>query len=250
MRSEQWRPIAGWEGYYEISDLVRVRSLDRIFAINHSETKQWHWHRKGRLLKPTLNNNGYLIVMLSKHGKKKRYSLHRLIAETFIPNPGNKPQVNHKNLIKTDCRVSNLEWVNPSENARHAVGTRGSWVLRGSQRLQSKLTESDVLSIRSRLTAGEKRDSIARSFGVSYECICSIQTGKSWLWLTGPDRVVWKWHKSSRYPHAKLKESEVLKIRQRISKGEEQKSIALSFGISKGSICDIKHGRTWDWLPK
>ena len=104
---ETWKPIAGYEELYEVSDLGRVRSLGNDGT---------------RVLKGSKLKNGYLNVCLSKNGNKKTYSIHRLVALTFIPNPNDLPQVNHINEDKTDNRVVNLEWVSAKENCNH--GTR------------------------------------------------------------------------------------------------------------------------------
>lgn len=98
--NEQWMPIPGHEGDYEISNFGRVKSLI-----------------KGRIMALT-NNDGYLYVKL-RGGKHKR--VHRVVAQVFIPNPENKPGVNHINGNKQDNRVSNLEWVTAKENMRHAM---------------------------------------------------------------------------------------------------------------------------------
>ena len=75
----------------------------------------------GKKLKPILNVNGYITYGLFNKGKQKRFLAHRIIAKCFIPNPKNKPQVNHINGVKTDNRVENLEWCTGSENQKHAV---------------------------------------------------------------------------------------------------------------------------------
>ena len=117
--TERWEPIKGYEDLYEISNLGCVRRIDQIMTVNTPHngiyTKTWH----GRIIKP-IPSNGYLRIDLCKNNKIIRKSIHRLVAETFIPNPENRPQVNHINGIKTDNRVENLEWVTASENSTHA----------------------------------------------------------------------------------------------------------------------------------
>ena len=102
---EEWRPIKGFEGLYECSSLGRVKSLK---------------FGKERILKPDKIKNGYLRVILCKDEKKKKYTVHRLVANAFIPNPNNLETVNHINEIKTDNRVSNLEWMTHKGNKRYS----------------------------------------------------------------------------------------------------------------------------------
>lgn len=104
---EIWKEIKDYEGLYLVSNFGNVKSLDR-FKVNDKFGNGYI--NKGRILKPRLNiKNGYCYVSL--RGKTNKYcAIHRLVAETFIPNPENKPCVNHKNEIKTDNRVENLEW--------------------------------------------------------------------------------------------------------------------------------------------
>lgn len=116
--TEIWKDIKGYKGLYEVSNLGRVRSVDRI--TRHGRK------RKSQIRKPELSNVGYQRIWLCKDGKETRFAVHRLVAQTFIPNTENKPVVNHINEIKTDNRVENLEWVTHSENLNHGTAMQRS----------------------------------------------------------------------------------------------------------------------------
>ena len=126
-------------------------------------------------IKPQPNGKGYLRVIIGK----KRYFVHRLVAQKYIPNPNNKLQVNHKNGIKTDNRVENLEWVTNQENRLHAV--KNGLHLTGSKCPYSKLNEDDVIYILQNKTLSNKQ--LAAKFNVSASCIYDIRTGRSWKQL-------------------------------------------------------------------
>lgn len=114
--SEEWRDIKGYEGLYQVSNLGRVKSLAR------------HKKNRGKLQKveetiriPTVEKNGYARVDLSKDGKRKMYCVHRLVAEAFVPNCENKPQVNHIDENRSNNNANNLEWVTNKENCNYGT---------------------------------------------------------------------------------------------------------------------------------
>lgn len=133
LSSEEWRNIEGFEGVYQVSNLGRVKSLSRAVPNQTSIPI-----RKTQIMKQRFNANGYLCVRIQVNKKTKGKSVHRLVAQAFIPNPQNKPFVNHKCGIKADNRVSELEWVTNQENTihsyrlglqkpnRHLLGHKGS----------------------------------------------------------------------------------------------------------------------------
>ena len=113
--NEIWKDITGYEGYYQISNKGRIKSLERRVNDNGGVVLL-----NSKILKPVINEKGYLRIGLNKDGKRIYKRVSRLVAEMFISNPENKPQVNHKNGIKTDNNVSNLEWVSISDNVKHS----------------------------------------------------------------------------------------------------------------------------------
>lgn len=125
---EIWKEIEGYEGLYEVSNLGRVKSLGN----NKS--------RKEKVLKPGNNGRGYIQVYLHKNGQKEKLFVHRLVAQAFIPNTQNLPEVNHKDEDKTNNCVDNLEWVSSRENTNY--GTRN---LRVAEKLTNGICSKPVL---------------------------------------------------------------------------------------------------------
>ena len=117
---EVWKDVKGYEGYYQVSNLGNIKSLERI--IENSGTHTGYYKIKERILKPreNKNRNGYYELSLRKDGKEKRFKVHRLVACAFIENPYNKPEVNHIDGNKSNNCVFNLEWATSKENKKHA----------------------------------------------------------------------------------------------------------------------------------
>ena len=115
MKKEYWKPVVGYEGLYEVSNWGRAKSLDR-YVKGKGHSLQF---KKGRMLKPMKDKNGYLTVKLGN----RTFYLHRLVAEIFIPNPNNYKEVNHKDENKANNVVTNLEWCDRKYNVNYGTRT-------------------------------------------------------------------------------------------------------------------------------
>ena len=113
---EIWKDIEGYEGCYQVSNKGNIRSVDRYIECRGSLRMQ-----KGKVLKPYVNKYGYRQVILNGKNRPRLCRINRLVAQAFIPNPNNLPQVNHKDEIKTNDCVENLEWCTFKYNTEHAI---------------------------------------------------------------------------------------------------------------------------------
>ena len=158
------KEIPNYEGLYQISTFGDVFGLKRA-----------------KFILPQKHKHGYLQVGLSKDGKVIRYLIHRLVAKTFIPNPLNLSQVNHKNGIKNDNRVENLEWCDNSYNSKHAHdnGLRTHKILVGENARNAKLSEADVNEIRTKYKSKIlNQKELSLEYGVTQATISNIINNK------------------------------------------------------------------------
>ena len=118
---EQWRPVVGYEGYYEVSDHGRVRSIDRVIMSRSPVGGLCEHRRKGHIKNQASDKDGYKLVTFCRDGKEKMRKVHILVAEAFL---GARPEwstmINHKNKKPADNKVENLEWSDNGHNQRHA----------------------------------------------------------------------------------------------------------------------------------
>ena len=116
-QTEIWKPVVGLEDYYMISNIGRIKSVERIVV--HSDGRKRHIG--GKILKTRINNHGYECIRISCNRQKGMLNIHRAVALAFIPNIENKPYIDHVNTIRNDNRVENLRWVTQMENAHNPI---------------------------------------------------------------------------------------------------------------------------------
>lgn len=164
LENEEWRDIIDYKGFYVVSNKNRVK---RIMQRKHATQK---------IINHSVTDLGYHYVCLTKKGIGKNYLVSRLVAIAFIPNPENKPQVNHLKG-KDDNTPESLEWVTPLENIQHAWRTGLSTPKKGESHNQSKLTEKEVLEIRaSKLNPTQ----ISLLYNVNIQAIYKILSRQRW----------------------------------------------------------------------
>jgi hypothetical protein len=202
---------------------------------NLGNARNFHSKRPRKLVK---NHGGYYRIEISTLSGKKTFSVHRMVSELFIPVIEGKHYVNHKDGIKTNNAVSNLEWVTPSENTIHALdtGLKG----KGSTLQWAKLTESLVIDIKTRLCAGELAQSLAKEYGVSPGTISNLKSGRAWKGI-GPEVESLERVSSTR----KLAAEDIPVIRDLIAGGSTDAEIGLLYGTARGTIYRIRIGKNW-----
>lgn len=193
---EIWVDIKGYEGLYQVSNLGRVKSLER--TVKHSSGGDKIV--KERILKGSCNNNGYVIISLNKNGNKKSFAIHNLVAKAFIPNEDNKPYVDHIDTNKTNNKVDNLRWVTEKENSNNELtrkhiskNRKGKGILYGIDNPKSKkvvqLTKDyNIVKIWNCINEAEREEGYLHSDIIKC-CNKKRKTHKGYIWMYYEDYI-------------------------------------------------------------
>ena len=174
---EKWVPIKGYETMYMVSNLGRIKSLDKIVNSKYNSKAI----KKGKLMQTNSLRKGYKYIELyDLETNHKKFSIHRLIAIHFIPNPNNYPMINHKDGNTLNNSIDNLEWCTASQNTKHAFDTGLLVTRKGESCTQSKLTEQQVKDIYVLKSHGMTSKAISKIYGVCFSTICDIFQGRTW----------------------------------------------------------------------
>lgn len=180
---EVWKDIKDYEGIYQVSNFGNVKSLNRKVAPNNRVP---YW-KKGKICKQSKNNLGYMTVGFTVNNIKVNKYVHRLVAEAFITNMNNYPQVNHIDCDKTNNRMYNLEWCTNSQNHIHASknGLNKLHLHRvaysGEENGRSLLTKEQVLEIKQKYIPYKySAKKLSKEYNVSESCITHILNNTSW----------------------------------------------------------------------
>lgn len=165
--TEIWKDVPNYEGLYQASNLGNVRSLDRVIKLYNGGK----YIRKGVVLKQSKNHQGYMRVNLLKNGKNKVTAVHRIVASTFIENPYCFKEVNHKNEIKDDNSVENLEWCTQEYNKTYGTG-----VQRRTEKISRKVNQYNLDG--SFLKTWKSMREVERELGISNQTISLCCLGK------------------------------------------------------------------------
>lgn len=164
---EVWKNIKGFEQYYQVSNLGKVRRIEN----------PKYKSRKNYIICQQTDKNGYVSVLLSVDGFHKKLLVHRLVAQAFIPNPNNKPIVDHLDFDKLNNKKDNLDWVTQSENCQRAIKAGRLPNNKGEKHGMSKLTEKQVIEIKKSNLSGYQ---LAKDYNISTQTIYDIRRGKRW----------------------------------------------------------------------
>lgn len=234
---EKWKDVPGHPDY-AVSNMGRVFSKEKTW-IRRGNVGTWH----ALLLKSRLKNEAYLVV---EFRRKKTVFVHRLVAKTWLGFPDGKV-VNHKNGIKTDNRLCNLEWVTAERNVRHAYEIGTKLAIQGSDHGGSILSEDDALDI---FNSPLSRKELSEIYGISLSVISGIRLKRAWKHIHHPDDrdpiETGKTHSNpaigSRHGNATLNEKTAMEVYEST---DSNTKTAKRYGVSVSVVGNIKKRRRW-----
>lgn len=174
-----WEDVVGYEGLYKVSNNGLIKNVPRVYKMKDGRNRTI----KGQYMAFMTDKDGYKRLGLRKNGTQKKFYVHRLVAMAFIPNPEEKPQVNHIDGVKDNNFYKNLEWCTNKENRAHAAKNglvADQW---GVKNPNVKITKKDVLTIRKLRKENKKIKDIATIIGTSESNIKNVVYGYTWAWL-------------------------------------------------------------------
>jgi hypothetical protein len=204
---ERWKPVVNYEKYYIVSESGIVKTL----------VERWGCPANSIISRRT--KRGYLISSLTGELGRKHIPNHRLVAKAFIPNPENKPCVNHKNGIRNDNRVENLEWCTYQENSQHAKSMGFIKPKLGELAACVKLTNTQVLEI---FNSNKTHEQLGKEYGVSSKTVGCIKIGTSWSHVTG-----------KKYQRQRIPQETIKKIRADVRSGAVADDLCRKHNISR-----------------
>lgn len=225
---EIWKDIEGYEGLYQVSNLGRVKSLERTVVRKNGVLQK----NAERILKPQPLFSYLGVYLYDKNSNRKSKMIHRLVAETFIPNPEGKKEVNHVDGDKFNNTLNNLEWVTPSENIRHAIDTK-------LLQHYTKYSKEEILNCyKYIIETGTPIKTACKKFNIKYGNFMTILNGKTRRDLGIP--IVQRQNYNR-----KLSTEDVQQIRLMLSSKKDMKLIAEKYDVNVSCINKIRRGELY-----
>lgn len=229
---EEWRDIPGYEGYYQVSNLGRVRSLDRVVTRSGFDKRL-----KGKILLGRVVDYGRIIVSLSKGGVVRRRKVHSLVMEAFVGPYPDGLEIRHLDGDPSNNCIDNLRYGTSKENARDKL--RHGTYIHGERHPLSRLKDEDILEIRRMYVSGEATQAeIGERYGIWQTHVGHIVHGESWPHLPFPN--------GRKKKRTKLTEENVIEMRRLFRSGEADKSdLTTKYGVTLDTVNRIVAGTRW-----
>lgn len=243
--TEEWRPVFGYEKYYQVSSAGRVKSLDRVVNGKNNKPRMSY----GRILRPKVDRKGYACIVMCVGNIRKYIQIHVLVAQSFLPpcpgKHGNKKgeyQIDHIDNNSLNNFYTNLQWLSTKDHHQKTCSLEYGTPCVGEKSGNSKFTEDQVQRIRNDYRSYSE---IARDYNVSHFAIDAIISNKTWKHLPYPNYVEQtNYRKENKY---KLNKDSVISI---YLDTRSINTIALEYGVTPGTIYHIKRKHTWKGITK